>query len=92
MAGVACHHPQTTYAGLQKSLQKEWFFVQRVTPGIWMAFQAVEDELRDTFLLALFHGDTYQIPRRAIASMTIKYDRIDLPDPNQTAGANWTAS
>ena len=64
LAGVACHHPQTKYAGLQKSLQKEWFFVQRVTLGTGMEFQVVEDELRDTFLPALFQGATSQISGR----------------------------
>ena len=32
-------HPQTSYTGLQKSLQQEWAFVQRVTPGIGPEFQ-----------------------------------------------------
>ena len=33
LAGVARKHPQSAYAGLQKSLQQEWAFVQRVTLG-----------------------------------------------------------
>ena len=33
LAEVAHKHPQSAYAGLQKSLQQEWAFVQRVTPG-----------------------------------------------------------
>ena len=48
LAGVAHQHPQIAYAGLQKSLQHEWSFVQRITLCIGMAFQAVEDELQDT--------------------------------------------
>ena len=31
---VARKHPQSAYAGLQKSLQQEWAFMQQVTPGI----------------------------------------------------------
>ena len=34
LAGVARKHPQSAYAGLQKSLQQEWAFVQQVTPGV----------------------------------------------------------
>ena len=48
--GVARRNPQNAYTGLQKSLQHEWAFMQRVTPVIGVAFQAVEDELWDTFL------------------------------------------
>ena len=43
MVGVACRHPQASYAGLQKSLQQEWSFVQRVTPRIVEVFELVED-------------------------------------------------
>ena len=45
LEGVAHWHLQTAYVGLQKSLQQEWAFVQHITPGIGMEFQAVEDEL-----------------------------------------------
>ena len=34
LAGVAHKHPQSAYAVLNKSLQQEWDFVQRVTPGV----------------------------------------------------------
>ena len=54
MAGVAHKHPQSAYAGLQKSLQKEWDFVQRVTPGVGDAFGPVEVALREISVPALF--------------------------------------
>ena len=54
LARVACKHPQSAYTGLQKSLQQEWSFVQRVTPGIRDAFGPVKEVLRETFLLDLF--------------------------------------
>ena len=38
MSGVARKHPQSTYSGLQKSLQQEWAFVQKVTPNIGTPF------------------------------------------------------
>ena len=46
LAGVALKLPQSAYAGLQKSLQQEWDFVQRVTPGVGAAFGPVEEALR----------------------------------------------
>ena len=41
LSGVACNHPQSAYAGLQKSLQHYWTFVQQVTPEIWDNFVPV---------------------------------------------------
>ena len=61
MTGVTRPHPQTSYSGLQKSLQQEWAFVQRVTPDTGIAFQVVEDALQDIFLLDLFQGAMVQI-------------------------------
>ena len=56
LTGVSRKHPQSTYVGLQKSLQQEWEFVQRVTPGIGETFGLVEKTLRETFVPALFEG------------------------------------
>ena len=53
---VVCKHFQSAYAGLQKSLQQEWGFVQRVTPDIGDAFGPVETALRDTFIPSLFRA------------------------------------
>ena len=72
LAGMACRHPQTAYAVLQNSLQEEWSFVQRVTLDIGMAFQVVEDVLREIFLPALFQGAMTHIPGRAINGLTFK--------------------
>ena len=82
--GVARRHPQAAYAGLLKSLQQEWAFVQHINLGIGMEFQAVEDELRDTFLLYLFQGATSHIPGREINSLPVKQAGTALPNPNQT--------
>ena len=92
LAGVAHWHPQTTYTGLKKYLQQECAFLQRVTPGIGMAFQTVEDELQDTLLPALFQGAMSQILGIEITGLPVKQDGIALPNPTQTAGSNWTVS
>ena len=54
LAGVYRKHPQSPYARLQNSLQQEWVFVQRVTPGIGDAFVPVEEALQETLFPALF--------------------------------------
>ena len=46
LSGVAQNNPQSTYAGLQKSLQQDWAFVQRVVPGGGDAFGPVEVALK----------------------------------------------
>jgi hypothetical protein len=40
--------PQAAYAGLQKSLQQEWQFLQRVTNGLSDEFEVVEEALAKT--------------------------------------------
>ena len=46
LVGVSHKNPQYAYAGMQKSLQQEWTFMQRVAPGIGYAFGTVEESLR----------------------------------------------
>ena len=53
-----------------------------------MAFQEVEDELRDILLPFLFQEAMYQIPGRSINGLPVNQANIDLPDPNQTCGVN----
>ena len=72
LARVSRKQPQYSYAGLQKSLQKEWAFVQRVTPGIGDAFGLVEKALRETFVPALFEGLVNGIPERGVTRLLVK--------------------
>ena len=88
LAGVAHKHPQSAYAGLQKSLQQEWAFVQRVTPGVGEAFGPVEEALQEIFVLALFRGLTEGVPERENTCLSVKQAGLDLPDPVQTAPEN----
>ena len=41
LAGASRKHLQSAYEGLQKSLKKEWAFLQQVTLGIGDAFVLV---------------------------------------------------
>ena len=66
--------------------------MQRVTSNIGTEFQTIEDALRKHFLLYLFKGAIYQIPRRSVTGMPVNQAGISLPYPTETARANWTAS
>ena len=66
--------------------------MQRVILGIRMVFQPVEDDLRNTLLMALFKGATSQIHGILITGLTAKQDEISLPDSNHINSANWTSS
>ena len=72
MAGMVGRHQQIAYIGLQKSLHKEWDFVQHTNSGICKAFHLVEDNMRDAFPSALFKGSMSQILRRAVNGPTTK--------------------
>jgi hypothetical protein len=59
LAFAALSHPQTAFAGLQKSLQHEWQFVQRVIGDIGDCFDDVKDSITNIFLPMLF-GESLQ--------------------------------
>ena len=92
LAGVAQKHPQSTYAGLKKSLQQEWDFVQRVTPGVGDSFGPAEDALKETFVPAFFKGLREGVTERGVTRLPVKQAGLALPNPSQTAPENWTAS
>ena len=92
LVGVARKHPQSAYAGLQKSLQQEWAFVQRVTPGIGKAFVPVEEDIAKAFFPALFEGAGDGAPGREITRLPVKQAGMALPNPTLTAPENCQAS
>ena len=77
---------------MQKSLQQEWDFVKRVTPGVGDAFGLVEVALKEIFVPALYQGLREGVPERGITRLPIKQAGLALPDPTQTAPENCTAS
>ena len=88
LAGVALKHPQSAYAGLQKSLQQEWDFMHRLTPGVGAAFAPVEEALWEVFLPALFQGLMEGLPTRENTRLTMKQAGLANLDPVLTAPEN----
>jgi hypothetical protein len=94
LALVAERYPQVAYAGLQKSLQQEWQFLQCVTDRLGLEFEGIAQVvLQLDFLPALF-GDNLvgdDFPRR-LACLPVKRADLAILDPTASAEFNLTAS
>ena len=82
LAHVARRFPQTAYAGLAKSLQSEWQFLQRVCPGIGETFAPVEHAIASSYIPSLL-GDAEGAlgPPRELTSLSVKTAGLGLPCP-----------
>ncbi len=92
LALIAKRYPQAAYAGLQKSLQQEWQFLQQVTEGLGNEFSKIALELSYTFLPALFGVESVSDTQRQLASLPVKFAGLAIPYPTKTAERNWSAS
>jgi len=86
-------HPQAALAGLTRSLQQEWLFVQRVVPGIRDAFTPIEEVIAEEFIPALV-GDPSANCRllRRLMVLPGKRGGMGLPNPVLTADPSYSAS
>ena len=66
--------------------------MKRVTPGLGEAFDPVEEDLQEIFVLALFRGLSEGLPTRENTHLPVNQAGLALPDPVQTALENCTAS
>jgi hypothetical protein len=77
IAYVLKNFPQSVYAGLQKSLQQEWQFIQRVVKESGGSFIGIEETLSKAFLPSLFDNDL----RRKLTTLLVKFSGLAIPDP-----------
>lgn len=90
---VAKRYPQTAYAGLSKSLQLEWQYLQRVTSDTAAAFGPIEDVFAGTFLPSLLAEDRPGITSlRSQLTLPVRQTGLGVPDPTATADHCYTAS
>ena len=93
LAMVAKRFPQTAFAGLTKSLQSEWQYLQRVVPGLSEAFGPIEAALRDSFLPALFNADEATVAKfRPLWALPTKQGGLGIPDPTTTGERSYESS
>jgi len=81
-------YPQAAYCGLQKSLQMEWQFLQRVCKCPADSFKPLEQAIAD-FISSLFQ---HPPPPRQLTSLPVKSAGLSLPNPTTTAQQNYAAS
>ena len=91
VAEVSRFVPQSTYAGMQRTLQQEWTFVQRVVPNIDAFFKPLESSIQSKLFSELF-GETVDDPLRLWLSLQIKKGGASIPDPEAVSKTNFYAS
>ena len=90
---VATRFPQTAYAGLAKSLQHEWQYLQRVTPEVGPQFAEVERALTEGFLPALLKESAEGVAAiREQLALPVRWAGLGVPDPTKTSTACYQAS
>jgi hypothetical protein len=93
LAKVAKRFPQTAYAGLSKSLQMEWQYLQRVTPDTAAAFGPIEDVIAGTFLPSLLAEERPGVASlRSLLVLPVRQAGLGIPNPTATAGPCYAAS
>ena len=87
LAKVAKRFPQTAYAGLAKSLQSEWHFLQRVTPDWEEQFAPLEEAIATRFLPALLDTTVEEVAGlRDLLALPVRLGGLGIPDPTKTGG------
>ena len=93
LARVAVRHPQAALAGLTRSLQQEWLFVQRVVPGIQGLFAPVEEANAEAFIPILVGGALVDCRSlRCLMALPVKRGGMGLPNPVLTADPSYSTS
>ena len=85
LAKIAKRFPQTAFAGLSRSLQSEWHYVQRVTPGCSEHFAPLEEAISQRFLPALFDSPPAEIAAlRDLIALPVRCGGLGVPNPTKT--------
>ena len=91
LAEISCFIPQSTFVGLQRSLQHEWVFVQRVTDfeNSPEKFRRLEVAISEILIPEIFGCNP---PSRKITKLPFKFSGLSVPDPSQRAAHNFHTS
>ena len=86
LARVARKYPQTAYAGLTRSLQAEWLYLQRVLPDSGPALAPIEEAIVSDFLPALLQESPAECAKlRQRLALPVRHAGLGIPIPTSTA-------
>ena len=89
---ITKQYPQTAYAGLVKSLQMEWMYLQCILPGIEDIMAPLEEAIQKIFLPALFEEPEASLTAlRPLMCLGVGKADLGVPDPRDTVKANLLA-
>jgi hypothetical protein len=91
LAKVAKRYPQTDYAGLRKSIQQEWQYLQRIVSNCGPALEPVKEALQTVFLPALLEATKDECQRK-LTTISVRQAGLDLPNPVQSTPACFATS
>jgi hypothetical protein len=77
---------------MQRSLQAEWIFVQRVVKGTGPKFEGIWDMMKCIFIPDILKSKEPPYYLLKIATLTVKSVGLALPDPVTSADAHFRAS
>ena len=83
--------PQFAYAGMQRTLQQEWNFIQKVIPNIANLFSSLKASIHTSFFHTLF-GEEIPTHYRSWVSVSIKKGGTVIPKPEEMVDLNYLAS
>jgi hypothetical protein len=90
---VAGPYPQSAYTGMQKSVQAEFTFVQRVIRDVGDKFGTIREVVHRPFLPSLLKETPPENdPLHRLAALPAKSAGLALPDPVESADLNFRAS
>ena len=76
---------------MQRALQQEWTFVQRVVPNIANLFSGLEESILTSFFHNLF-GEKFPTHYRSWVSVSIRQGGTAIPKPEEMVDLNYLAS
>jgi hypothetical protein len=87
---VAGSYPQSAYTGMQKYLQEEWTFVQRVMRDVGNTSGTVREAMHGSFIPSrLKETLPDNDPLHRLAALPVKSAGLSLTDPVESDDANF---